>query len=191
MIRNHFELGPQGWCSYDYHGSVVAGRNMFILTTWEPTGGPDGAGYVWTTHHRWSADTPEVPLSILPLIHYRGWIDEGKIDLRDATLSVYLRGDDLILDGAHCRFWVLSDNTRWHLEAEPIEIAAGRWGGEPARRLLSADASRWHLSWSIDPNNPKPLANTLAGVDSYGFSFIGFSGEVRGKLSMAKFEITR
>lgn len=191
MIRNDFALGPQGWCSYDYHGSVVAGRNMFILTTWEPAGGPDGAGHVWTTHHRWSADTPEVPLSILPLIHYRGWIDEGKIDLRDATLSVYLRGDDLLLDGAHCRFWVLSDNTRWHMKAEPIEIVEGRWGVAPSRRVLTPDESRWHLSWSIDPARPKPLADVLAGVDSYGFSFIGFSREVSGKLSMAGFEIAR
>ena len=130
-----------------------------------------------------------MPLSILPLIHYRGWIDEGPINLRDAELSVYLRGNDLDLDGAHCRFWVLSDNTRWHLAGDPIDIAAGRWDDEPCRRALTADESRWHLSWSIDPANPKPLAATLESVDSYGFSFIGFSSEVRGKLSMAEFEI--
>jgi len=190
-MKNSFEKGPEGWCSYDYHASVVAGRNVFILTTWEPIGGVDDAGYVWTTHHRWSADTPEVPLSILSLIHYRGWIDEGPINLRDAELSVYLRGDDLELDGAHCRFWVLSDNTRWHLAGDPVDIVMGRWGDEPSRRALTADESRWHLSWSIDPANPKPLAATLESVDSYGFSFIGFSSEVHGKLSMAEFELTR
>ena len=33
-MKNSFTKGPEGWCSYDYHASVVADRNVFILTTW-------------------------------------------------------------------------------------------------------------------------------------------------------------
>ena len=33
-VKNTFTKGPEGWCSYDYHASMVfAGRNIFILTT--------------------------------------------------------------------------------------------------------------------------------------------------------------
>lgn len=74
MINNHFDKGSQGWCSYDYHASMVAGgRNVFILATWSPQGGVDGSGCVFTDHVCWSADTPERPLSILPLLCYHGW----------------------------------------------------------------------------------------------------------------------
>jgi len=106
MLRNNFVRGPEGWCSYDYHASVVARRNVFILATWEKEGGVDNSGYVWVDHARWSADTPEKPLSILPLIFYRGWVNADPIDLRGAEVSVYLRGDDLQLDGAQCFFWI-------------------------------------------------------------------------------------
>jgi len=50
-LRNSFAKGPEGWCSYDYHASMVAGgRNIFILATWEGHGGPRDAGHVWTDH---------------------------------------------------------------------------------------------------------------------------------------------
>ena len=30
MISNHFVRGPESWCSYDYHASMVAGKhNVF------------------------------------------------------------------------------------------------------------------------------------------------------------------
>ncbi len=96
MVKNAFNKGPQSWCSYDYHASVVSGRNIFVLTPWEKDGGVNDSGYVWADHTRWSADTPEEPLSILPLIFYRRWVDADPIDLRGAEVSVYLRGDDLV-----------------------------------------------------------------------------------------------
>ena len=43
-LRNTFAKGPEGWCSYDYHWSIVAEKNIFILTTWERDGGPADAG---------------------------------------------------------------------------------------------------------------------------------------------------
>jgi hypothetical protein len=189
-LRNTFAKGPEGWCSYDYHASMVAGgRNIFILTTWERQGGPAGAGYVWADHTRWSADTPEQPLSILPLLFYRGWVNEDPIDLRNATVSVYLRGDALRLDGATCLFWVHGAGGRWHLNSQPLSITDGAWGSEPVRFVLPDDESRWHHSWPRS-HWSQPLRQVLGAVHSYGFSFIGFSSEVTGRLSLAQFEIT-
>ena len=187
MIRNGFDKGPEGWCSYDYHASMVAdGQNIFILTTWERSGGVGDSGYIWTDHRRWSADTPEKPLSILPLLWYRNWVGEDAVDLREAEVSVYLRGDNLRLDGALCYFWVNSPGTRWHLTGHPIAISEGRWAAEPARFTLRNDDRLWHRSWAM---RAQPLDAVLASAVSYGFSFVGFSSEVTGKLSMDEFAI--
>ena len=48
-VVNTFEKGPEGWCSYDYHASIIAGQNYFVLTTWEERGGADDTGCVWQT----------------------------------------------------------------------------------------------------------------------------------------------
>lgn len=189
MLRNSFAKGPEGWCSYDYHGSVVARRNMFILTTWEKEGGPGNSGYVWTDHARWSADTPEKPLSILPLIFYCGWIDADPIDLRDAEVSVYLRGDNLQLDGAQCFFWVHGVGGRWHLTSQPLAISDAAWSAAPLRFVLENDEQLWHHSWPRDPNTSRSLDCILGQAVSYGFSFVGFSSEVSGRLCMSQFEI--
>lgn len=189
LVDNSFARGPEGWCSYDYHWSMVAdGKNIFILTTWERHGGPANAGYVWTDHRRWSADTPEDPLSILPLLFYRNWVNEDPIDLRNAEVSVYLRGDNLRLDGAECLFWVHGAGGRWHLNSQPLTIADGEWGSEPVRFALPDDESLWHHSWPRD-HNSQPLSQVLGAAYSYGFSFIGFSNLVTGRLSMSQFEI--
>ena len=43
-MKNNFDKGPEGWCSYDYHASMVAdGSNIFILATWTAQGGVDGS----------------------------------------------------------------------------------------------------------------------------------------------------
>src|SRR3954470_6339058 len=113
MIKNSFIKGPESWCAYDYHASMVAdGQNIFILATWAKTGGVNNGNYIWVDHRRWSADTPEKPLSILPLLTYRNWIDSDPVDLRECEVAVYLRGDNLRLDGAKCYFWVNSPGTR-------------------------------------------------------------------------------
>jgi hypothetical protein len=189
-IRNTFAKGPEGWCSYDYHASIVSGgRNIFILTTWEGKGGVDDSGYVWTDHTRWSADTPEQPLSILSLLFYRSWVNEDPIDLREAEVSVYLRGDHLQLDGAQCLFWVHGTSGRWHLNSRPLAISEGEWAAEPLRFALSNDEALWHHSWPRDSKNPSRLEEILRAVHSYGFSFIGFSSEVSGRLCMSRFEM--
>jgi hypothetical protein len=190
MVSNGFSQGPEGWCSYDYHASMVAGgTNVFILATWAPSGGVGGSGYLWTDHRRWSADTPEKPLSILPLLCYRNWIGEGPIDLRDREVSVYLRGDGLELDGAQCYFWAHGYNTRWHCTGQPLTVTDGCWADRPNRVALRVDEREWHCSWSLDPRNPASLAQVLGQAQSYGLSFAGFSSEVTGRLSMDEFEI--
>ena len=189
MVKNSFEHGPEGWCSYDYHASVVARRNVFILATWEKEGGVGNSGYVWVDHARWSADTPEKPLSILPLIFYRGWVDADPIDLRGAEVSVYLRGDDLQLDGAQCFFWIHGVGGRWHYTSHPLSISDAGWSSAPLRFSLENDEPLWHHSWPRDPNTSRPLDCILGQALSYGFSFTGFSSEVSGRLCMSEFEI--
>jgi hypothetical protein len=189
-IQNRFAKGPEGWCSYDYHASMVSnGTNIFVLATWVQGGGPAGGNYIWTDHRRWSADTPEKPLSILPLLFYRSWIDADPIDLREGELTVSLRGYDLNLDGAKCFFWVHAGNTRWHFVAQPLPIAVGGLALQPQRLVLRADPAHWHRSWTQDEATALSLAQTLQDARSYGFSFTGFSSEVTGRLALGAFSI--
>lgn len=196
MIKNSFDIGPESWHSYDYHAFIVSGAGFMVLTNWQKDDGVNNSGYVWAHQAHWSTDVPEQPISILPLIFYRRWIGKEPIDLREATVSVYLRGDDLQLYGAACYFWALSPGTRWHLTSQPLEIADGRWAAEPNRFSLKNDESLWHCSYnseahwhdSYPPGGPN-LDIVLTNTWSYGFSFVGFTSEVHGKLSMDEFEI--
>ena len=185
---NTFEKSPEGWCSYDYHASMIAGANYFVLTTWDERGGSDESGCVWADHTRWSTDAPERPISILPLILYRSWVGESSIDLRGAELSVQLRGDDLQLAGAQCYFWAHASGTRWHCSGRPVEITNGSWA-EPTRLTLESDETLWYKSWTRDKAIEETLENVLASATSYGFSFVGFAHEPTGKVSMSRFEI--
>ena len=187
-VINTFAGGPEGWCSYEYHASVVAGQNYFVLTTWEERGGVDDGGFVWADQTRWSTDAPEKPVSILPLILYRNWVGEPPIDLRGAELSVQLRGDGLDVGGAECYFWAHTAGTRWHCNGQPVPIADGQWG-EPARVPLQSDESMWYRSWTRFPEKAASLDTVLGGTTSYGFSFVGLSREVTGKLSLGSFAI--
>lgn len=191
MIKNSFTKGPEGWCAYDYHASIVAdGVNIFILATWMKEGGVNNGGYIWVDHRRWSADTPEKPLSILPLLFYRSWINADPVDLRGCEVSVYLRGDGLRLDGAQCYFWVNGPGTRWHYTAQPLTITEGAWAREPQRFVLHDEERLWHRSWAASPTTALSLTDMLRNAHSYGFSFVGFTSEVSGRLSMAEFTIS-
>ena len=191
MIRNTFEIGPEGWCSYDYHASMVADvRDIFILSTWRRGRGPGGSNCVLVDHRQWSADTPESPVSILALMTYRRWMNLGPVDLRGAELSVHLRGDGLATDGAACYFWAATPLNRWHLTSQPLHISDGCWADEPNRVTLVNDEAKWHNSWAGIPPERKSLDTALAGAISYGFAFVGFRSEVTGRLSMAEFTVT-
>ncbi|RIK34527.1 MAG: hypothetical protein DCC55_32935 [Chloroflexi bacterium] len=189
MVKNSFDRGPEGWCTYDYHASVIAGNEMYFMTTWQRNGGVNDSGYIFTDHYRWSADTPENPVSILALLHYHPWVGGDPIDLRDTEVSCYLRGDGLNLNTAKCYFWVNILGNRWHLHSQPIPISDGRWADAPTVLRLTVDESKWYRSWSHDPDRPARLADVLARAASYGFSFVGFGSEVTGRLSLDEFEI--
>jgi hypothetical protein len=189
IVKNTFSKGPENWCSYEYNASIVAKDEIFILSTWRPGGGPGDAGYVWADQTRWSADIPEQPISILALITYRGWANEGPVDLRNAEGSVYLRGDDLQLHGARCFFWVTRPGERWHLTSQPLEISENAWAGKPQRFTLPNEESAWHRSWA--PHTPKSLDGCLGNAISYGFAFVGYARSVSGRLSMSRFELGR
>mgnify|MGYP006152231697 FL=1 len=188
-VNNHFEKGPDSWCSYDYHGSVVSETNNFILATHEKNGGVNDSGYIWVDQTRWSADTPESPISILPLIFYRNWVNTDSINLLDANISVYLRGDNLQLDGAQCYFWVLYNNTRWHYTDVPLVINENEWTNKPHSFSINPEESKWNNSWSIIPNQPESLLSVIKNCESYGFSLVGFKQEPRGRISMDEFSI--
>lgn len=199
---NTFDAGRESWQVYDYNGGS-GNENVFFLTSWEKTGGVGNSGYVWGDDSMWRIDTPEDPHSILPLILYHRWIaedleegpsptprptgfrQEEALDLRGARVSVHLRGDDLDLKGAQCFFWVHSGGTRWHYTGRPLKIHHGEWG-PPEHFVLVNDESLWHRSWAPSQT---PLDDMLMNSASYGFSFVGFSEEVTGKLSMDQFEL--
>ena len=91
--------------------------------------------------------------------------------------------------GAECFFWVVCGMTRWHLNSEPIEIKEGAWPTRPTKIHLANDEKFWHRSWSKDPSKPTSLDDCLKNCVSYGFSFVGFTNAVRGKLSLGGFKI--
>ena len=136
----------EGWCSYDYHHSVSAGKNIFILTTHERSDGLNASGYIWTDENRWSADTPEAPVSILPSIYYRSWGNDDAVDLRGVEVSVYLRGDGLNVYGDECYFWVHANGTQWYYVSNPLQISDGKWADKPQTFTLKNEKSLWNMS---------------------------------------------
>ncbi len=224
MVKHSFAKGPEGWASYDYHASVIAGAEIFVMSTWEKEGGINGGSYIWSDHHRWSADTPENPVSILAFIRYRQWFNEDPIDLRGAELSCSLRGDGLNINTAKCYFWAHVPGNRWHCHAQPITVSQGKWADKSTVLTLNADPAQWYRSWPalvprtpleskdsakndttvltlnadpaqwyrswLNPSIPEvSLEQGLAGVQSYGFSFVGFGSEVSGRLALGEFAI--
>jgi len=185
-VVDNFDSSAEGWQVYDYEESVAqGGTNVFYPATWESSGGVGNSGYVWGDDSRWSIDTPENPHSILSFIIYRDWVGGSSLDLRDARMSVALRGDALDLKGGSVYFWVLGEGrtTRWHLTTSPLDVADGQWGSLQSVTLAN-DESLWHRSWSWNASNPASLDQVLRSADSYGFSFVGFSEEVTGTFSM-------
>lgn len=184
-IVNDFNKDREGWQIYDYNGGKQGGGNVFFPASWEKSGGVGDTGYVWGDDSRWRIDTPENPHSILAFIIYRDWVKGKALDLREARMSLHLRGDKLDLKGGKCLFWALNNakGTRWHYAKEPLKITEGKWG-EKQTVVLSNDEKLWHRSWSRNPDKPASLDEVLGVCDSYGFSFIGFSEEVTGKFSM-------
>jgi hypothetical protein len=189
-LLTDFSKDRAGWQIYDYNGGKAGGGNVFFPATWEKSGGVGDSGYIWGDDSRWRIDTPEDPHSILAFIIYRSWVGGQALDLRGAKVSVHLRGDKLDLRGGKCLFWALNNanGTRWHMKGAPLAISEGKWGAKQTI-VLKNDEKLWHNSWSRHPDKPASLDEVLGTCDSYGFSFVGFSGEATGKFSMDELEI--
>lgn len=175
------------WKSYEY----FEGGHVYRDARYYSMDGPEGRPCVWVDDSLWTIDTPENPHSILFLIHYRHWDKQPPLDLRDAEVRFRLRGDDLVRHGAHCHFWVVTyapKATRWHYVGQDIPISDGSWGEEVSLRL-TPDPTRWHRSFAVDRLNPQALDPTLAICFSYGFSFVGFSEKVAGRVALADFRL--
>ena len=73
---------------------------------------------------------PNLRNSILAFIIYRSWVNGPPLDLREAEVSVYLRGDHLDLKGAQCYFWALDQEigTRWHYVSQPLKVNQDQLG---------------------------------------------------------------
>lgn len=185
-ITDHFESSDGGWRIYDYDGGTGVAKDHYYPVTWEKTGGVKNSGYIWGDDSRWRIDTPEKPHSILALIHYRNWVKAPPVvDLRDAEVSVYLRGDKLDLKGAKCYFWVNRGGCRWHFTSQPLKITEGAWG-EKLTFTLKTDDKLWHRSYAPLPAS---VNETLRTCSSYGFAFVGFSEKVTGRFAMDDFVI--
>lgn len=183
-----FDTESSNWVSYDYKEEIP--QNIFFPVTQENSSGVNNTGYIWTDSSRWGEDTPENPHSILALLTYRQWAEAGKIDLRGATVSVYLRGDGLDLKGGKVYFWVMVNSTRWHFVSMPIQVSEGEWG-EKVVFTLPDNESQWSNSWQ-GGKTQSSLSEVLSSGLSYGFSIVGFpyGNEPIGRLSMDELTIT-
>jgi len=175
------------WKSYEY----FEGGHNYRDIRYQDDGGPDGSPCVWADDSLWTIDTPENPRSILFLLQYRFWNNEPPLDLRGAELQFRLRGDNLALHGAQCYFWAVTyapSATRWHCTGKPIPISHGRWE-EPVVLRLEDDPAQWHCSFASDPACQQDLEQTLATCFSYGFSWVGFSRKVTGRVGLSDFRL--
>ena len=112
-----------------------------------------------------------------------------RLDLRDARVVVYLRGDGLDLKGARCYFWVNVPHNRFHFTGHPLKVSKEVWGKEQTF-VLKNDEALWTRTYAY--TEPASLDRLLREAHSYGFSFIGFpeGKEVTGKFSMDQFRIS-
>lgn len=117
----------------------------------------------------------------------------GTVDMRGYKIRVKI-ASETDLKGATCYFWVLREGTRWHYVNHPIHI----WDNlneaakaPPEEFELINDDKLWHRSWI--KNNEAwyhySLDNALENCLSYGFSLVGFTDEIHGKLLMRDFSI--
>jgi hypothetical protein len=119
----------------------------------------------------------------------RNWVGEGPVNLRNAHVSVYLRGDGLKLHGAQCYFSVLSGGTSWHYNSHPLEIDDGRWPAQPDKFTLNDDESLWHRAWASDPSTALSVSKVLAECISFEVKLAGFTALPTGKFAMDELEI--
>jgi hypothetical protein len=186
LVSDSFDKGYSGnWNTYNWELVNGFANSVFYPASSENQEGVDNTGFIWTDDSRWGVDMPD-SYSILPFIFY----SPIQFDLRNALLSVYLRGTDLDLKGGECYFWILNNQkgTRYYYSSNPLKISESGWG-KRLSFILKNKKNLWSRTWSRFPNNPGTLNDTLSKVDSYGFSFRGFAEPVTGRLEMDEFSI--
>ncbi len=185
--QNVYDMTPE-WCSYTYSGIE---SHRYLRCYYTGSGGFNDRAYVTADDSQWTIDTPESPESILALIIPTTLMMKlPPLDLRNIKLSFSLRGDNLQLYGAECYFWVvtfLPKTTRWHYISQPLSIPEGEWS-ELQILNLTPNESLWHCSFSLQEQGTT-LTDTLNTCMSFGFSFVGFTQKVTGKLSLSEFTI--
>jgi hypothetical protein len=194
IIAEHFDSWNERWATYqDAYGY----GNVFFPMTHQSRGGVNNGGFVWTGPSRRAVDAPEQPDSILVAMNYWRWLfsDEWRartgasdvVDLRNATLSVALRGRGLTLGRTRITFWVLTNGARWHLRT-PLSIGENRWVTN--RVFLPVHPSAWELSWSREGRDS---TFDLSTVESYGFALRGFrrDAKINGSFDMDEFTLAR
>lgn len=189
MKNPHQEDALQRWAGYEYIGP----GDKYHPAGYEEKGGADDFPYVWSDDSMWTLDTPEDPTSILALLTYRNWTGRPILDLRNASVSFYLRGDQLDLKGARCYFWITAGvptTVRWHYIAYPIDISIDSWGPRNEMQLID-DPEKWHKSFSGNPGVNDDLAYALRTATSYGFSFVGFKEKVSGRICLSDFSLQK
>ena len=192
ILLNNFDSSSMNWGSYWWGLSGEVPIQYFYPVAWENMGGEGDTGYVWTDDTRWSIDYPDSS-SILAFVKYQSWDGNPQLNLQNAVVSVYVRGEALDLKGAKFFFWVANHDygVRYHYVAYPLTISQGSWETLQSF-VLRNDESLWFNSWARYPSNIPNLDYVLGHVDSYGFSFRGMSHgqEVTGILMMDEFSIT-
>ncbi len=182
--KPHLQL----WQSYEY----LCPGDKYHTVRYENHGGPGNQPYIWADDSMWSIDFPENPQSILPLLFFRNWVCDAPINLNGAVVEFHLRGDNLDLKGAQCFLWISSyipETTRWHYIQQPLAISDGHWG-DLIRINLTNDENGWHKSFPPEAKQANCVDQTLSACISYGFSFVGFSEKVKGKLSLGSFSMS-
>ena len=190
-MKHDFDIGPEGFCSYDYEGCVRAGRNIFVLAAWSPTGGVGDSGHIWTNQAAWSADTPEDPISVFAFTLRRS----------DGSARRIVRHPGAPTSRCTCRATAsrctapgpTSGSTgaapRGTSTAHPLEIGDGEWPSEPNRFKLEADESLWHQTWTPDPAGVRGIEAALTECSSIAVQLSGFTSLPAGKIAMDELEI--
>lgn len=168
-----FVTGPEAWESTGYgavtrqewtadgraHGGAFLSTGPWWLDTNQGTtdmgGGLHMVAYVRTR-------------DMLPGIHYH------RVDFREAMLTLWLRGEDVALEGSHLVLWVQAGvgarASNWALTSAPLDDAllTGQW--EPVVRKLSGGEDAWtcldQLHMRPDVYECAPLDTVLGDVNA-------------------------
>jgi hypothetical protein len=198
IVYNDFDRGHNsgGWAIYEWIpskvGGVIGATHNLHPVSLEDCNGVDDSGYAWADDTRWTIDVPDSN-SILPFLFYDVYKPLRRGDLRNAVVSVYLRGKGLDLKGGKVYFWVYNFKTftRYHYIAHPLTIEQDKWGTRQTF-LLDTNPTHWFHSYtSVVRPEKGEFDEVLKDVNSYGFSFRGFSSKVTGRLEMDQFCIMR